>query len=372
MERGVNYLQKKLWPNILFFVCISNTSVGRLNFYQSTMGIHKITAVSAVLAFGLLSASAWAATDTAATATGTAATASALQDELNVPGAPALVSKTATSVTLSWAKVPAAASYIVKYSKNSVAEAFKSGKAAVYEVETDQITATGTTIKDLSTDTTYYFAVVALDKENNESATNSEELSVKLSAADGVATAGTGATAAMTGATASFKLSSVTATSAKVIALEFSSPVGTTPVTLKISKTLDNSAVAVATTTVDPIDPKKVTVALAGTLDPSSSYSVTVISAKDANGASIQEGVNAVKEFVTSPNLAGATTAPVALNAAPTESGATLSGATASGASVSVTEAAALPATGAKENLLLLLAAVLSFGIVYIARKKRA
>ncbi len=327
------------------------------------MGIHKITTLSAIFVLGLLPVVSFAATG-ATTSTGTTSS-SVLHEELNVPGAPTLVSNTTTSATLSWAKVPAATSYIVKYSKTSVAEAFKAGKTAVYELETDQVTATGTTVSSLTAGSTYYFAVVALDKDNNESATNSAELSVKL-----VATTATSTGATMT-ATSSFKLASVVASNAKAITLEFSSPVATTsPVTLKISKTLDSSAVAVASAVVDTLDPKKVQVSLTGKLDPTSSYSVTIISAKDITGASIQEGVNAIKEFATSANLAvAAGTLPVALNAAPTESGAMMSGVTMSG---SLADSTTLPKTGTQENLLLLLAAVLSFAIVYVARKKRA
>ncbi|MFZ4461784.1 MAG: fibronectin type III domain-containing protein [Patescibacteria group bacterium] len=334
------------------------------------MGIHKITTLSAIIAMAFLPVVTSAATGTVASGSTATATTSVLHEELNVPGAPVLVSSTATSATLSWAKVPAATSYVVKYSKNSVAEAFKAGKTAVYEIETDPVTATGTTIKDLATGSTYYFAVVALDKDNNESATNSPELSVKVSAETAV-TAPVATSVATTGATASsFKLASVVASSTKSLTLEFSAPLSTTtPVTLKISKTLDNSAVAVASVVVDTKDAKKATVSLAGALDPSSSYSVTIISAKDSTGLTIAEGVNAIKEFATSANLSVASgTTPVALNAAPTASGAT--GSTLSGATVPAT--ATTTATGAQQNLLLVLAAVLSLGIIYVARRKRA
>lgn len=334
------------------------------------MGIHKITTLSAIAAMALMPLVSSAATGTVATGS---TTSSALHEELNVPGAPVLVSSTATSATLSWAKVTAATSYVVKYSKNSVAEAFKAGKTAVYEIETDPVTATGTTIKDLATGNMYYFAVVALDKDNNESATNSPELAAKISAETAVAAPTTTAITGMTATpatTSNFKLSSVVASSTKSLSLEFSAPLSTTtPVTLKISKTLDNSAVAVASVVVDTKDAKKATVSLAGALDPSSSYSVTIISAKDATGLTIAEGINAIKEFATSANLAvAAGTTPVALNAAPTASGAT--GATLSGATVPATATAT--ATGTQQNLLLMFAAILSLGIIYVARRKRA
>lgn len=332
--------------------------------------------LAAVLA--LTPAMSFAATGTTVTPTGVsasgvtvAAPASSLHEELNVPGAPVLVSQTATSVTLSWEKVDAATSYIVKYSKSSVAEAFNAGKTdATYEIETDPVTATGTTINGLKSGVTYYFAVVGVDKANNESPTNSEELAVTLSAATTTATGTTVATTA-TGTTASaFKVSKVNVIDSNRVEVVFGSSVSTeTPVTLKLVKTSDSSNVATSSVAVDPLDTTKVIVSLATALDPSSSYVLTVISAKDTNGTPIQAGIDAVKEFATSANLKSAALG--SMNAAPTATGATATGATATG-TMAPTDAKALPATGTKENLLFALAAVLSLGIVLIARRKRA
>ncbi len=306
------------------------------------------------------------AAPTTATATTAAPTGAAASDALNVPGAPRLVSKTADSVTLEWDKVAPAKAYIVKYSKTSVAQAFKEGKTnAVYDMESDQVTATGTTIKDLKADTPYYFAVVAVDAANNESTTNSEELAVTLSATDG--TSASGATAAT-----NFKLSAVTVVNDMTLHVDFSSPLSpTTPVSVKLTKTVDTSSVVVQSIATDSANASRAVVILSTPLDPSSSYSLVVIQAKDTSGASISQGVNAIKEFTTTANLvkmataatASGTTgsgAEVALNAAPTEG----SGALATNGT--------LPATGTQETLLLVLAALVALAIVSFVRSRKA
>ena len=337
--------------------------------------IMKSLRITLAILFALSPAALFAATGDTSTGSTVAST---LHEELNVKGAPTVVSQTSTSVTLAWAKVDAADSYIVKYGKTSVAEAFAQGKTSVtYDVETDPVSSTGTTISNLKTDTTYYFSVVALNVTKDESPTNSEELAVKLVSAPvatgAVAPTASGAAVSTVTATGSapavstFKLVSVTVTNAKNLVAEFNAPVGTaTPVSFNVMKTLDNSAVSVVQSAVDPKDPKKVKVTVAEDMSPASSYSLTVREAKDEQGNSIVEGINAVKEFVTSANLAPSSPAP-ALNAAPAATGAVAP--TASGA---VAQASALPATGTQENLILFLAALLSLAIVLIVRKRNA
>ena len=265
-------------------------------------------------------------------------------------------------MTLEWIKVGEAKSYIVKYSKSSVAEAFKAGKTnAAYDMESDQITATGTTIKDLKINTTYYFAVVALDAANNESATNSEELAVTLSG--GTSTSASGATAS----TASdFKLTGVTVMDATTLTLDFSATLGLEPVTLKLVKSSNASALTIQSVTSGKM-PNQVIVKLATALDPASSYSLIVMSAKDTKGNPISQGLNAVKEFATSVNLVKIASVTLV------GSGTTLSGAlTNVEASGGLNAAPELPATGTQETLLLVLAAIISFAIVLFVRSRRA
>jgi LPXTG-motif cell wall-anchored protein len=258
----------------------------------------------------------------------------------------------------------------VKYSKSSVAEAFKAGKTnATYDMESDQVTATGTTIKDLKMDTTYYFAVVALDAANNESATNSEELAVVLK---GVVTPTASGTT--TPAASDFKLSGVTVIDATSLTLDFSTALSTDPVTLKLIKSSNAAAATVKSVSPGKM-PNQVVVTLATSLDPASSYSLVVITAKDAKGNSISQGLNAVKEFATSANLVKTAAAVTpSLSGAMAASGTTLSGALAANAEASgaLNAAPELPATGTQETLLLVLAAMISFAIVLFVRSRRA
>jgi len=116
----------------------------------------------------------------AATGAQVSTTGAVVKASLEVKSAPKLVSKTSNSITLEWEKVDAAATYIVKYSKNSVATS--SLPNPQYDNETDPVTTTGTTISNLESDMNYYFSVVAVDKDNNESDTYSDELKVKTDA----------------------------------------------------------------------------------------------------------------------------------------------------------------------------------------------
>lgn len=313
----------------------------------------------------------------AAVPTSASGTTTASADALNVPGAPSVVSQTATSVTLQWPKVDAAKTYIVKYAKNSVAQAFVKGDmTAIYDDETDQVTATGTTISGLKTDTTYYFTVVALDAAKNESTTNSEELSVKLTSTPAATATGTTATATGTAtapAPSSLKLSGVTVMNDKTITVDFSAPLSPTPVSVKLTKSSDNSSVTVASVVADPAMPNRVIVNLGTTLSPSSSYSIIVIDAADVKGLPIAEGVNAVKEFATLATLAKAASGtPTAVVGTGSVDAIGLNAAPESGSGAVATTAEALPATGAKENILLLVAALLALVIVYAFQKKRA
>lgn len=271
-------------------------------------------------------------------------------------GAPTVVGTTPTSVTLDWKKVDAAVSYIVKYSTKSVATS--ADPNAVYDNETSPVTETGTTVDKLTAGSTYYFAVVALDKDGNESDSLSEEVEVNLSKVSAT-------TASATGSTASFALVSVTPKNTRTIVLEFSAALGTDPLQIKLQKTNNSAAVEVQSAVVDAANPTTATVTLAADLEVDSSYSLTVISAKDATGNNIPEGINAIKEFTTLASLAPATEVP--LNAGAPE---TVSGATASGTAVAA--ASALPETGTKENLLMILALLSGLGIVFAFRKKAA
>lgn len=320
----------------------------------------KMIAVS--LAFAVASAHAASGDTTVttptATVTGSAVSAGGTSVSLNVEGAPTVVGTTPTSVTLEWKKVDAAVSYIVKYSTKSVATS--ADPNAVYDNETSPVTETGATVDKLTAGSTYYFAVVALDKEGNESDSLSEEVEVNLSKVSATTASASGSASA-----SSFALASVTPKNTRTLVLEFSAALGTDPLQIKLQKTSNSAAVEVQSAVVDSANPTTATVTLASDLEADSSYSLTVISAKDAAGNNIPEGINAIKEFTTLASLAPATEVP--LNAA-SATGATASGATATG----VVAPEALPQTGTKENLLMILALLSGLGIVFAFRKKAA
>ncbi|MFA6090954.1 MAG: fibronectin type III domain-containing protein [Candidatus Gracilibacteria bacterium] len=279
---------------------------------------------------------------------------------LEVKGAPRLVKKTSNSITLEWDAVSTATAYIVKYSKTSVANS--KDPTAQYDNETDQLTTTGVVITKLSSNnealapaTTYYFSFVAIDKDMKESDTFSDELMVVTDAAGMVAT----------GSTTALAIQDLTVIDTNTISLAFNAALSTEPVNVKITKTSDNSDVLVGTVTQDLVNPNTVKITTLAALSPISSYTLTVLSAKDAAGNTIKEGVSGLKEFTTPETLKSTTGTEVpVLNAAGTESGTTLSG-----AMVDVT-AATKVATGAQANIMILAALLLSLGIVYIYRRK--
>lgn len=301
-------------------------------------------------------------TSTAMAATGTTTTDTTTSSSLEVKWAPVLVAKTNNSVTLSWNKVDIATSYIVKYSTKSVATSTEANPQ--YDNETDPVTSTGTVISGLTPNTDYYFSVVAVDKDNNESDTFSDELQVKTDNASVTAPAtGSGVSATTAAPTAwAFALSNVTAIDNKTVSLEFSSALGTTPVTIKITKTSDNSDVPVASVTPDTTTPTKATAKISTILDPSSTYSVTVITASDVAGNTIKQGVDGIKEF---PTLANLPASPETTLNAWSDSGATMSGTT-------TTPNLEAAKTGPKESLIITLALLLSLAVVYTYRKKFA
>lgn len=188
--------------------------------------MRNIKKLLSLVAFLMIAQSAFAATwdmTTVSTDTVTVSTTSATTSlEMTTP--PRLVNKTSTGITLEWDAVNGASSYIVLYGKTSVASS--TWTDAEYENETDPINGTGTTITPLEANTKYYIAVLAVDKEGNQSDTSSSELEVSTEAADAVAST-----------TAVFGIANVTPVDNKTITVEFTSAVWVDPVTLKITKT---------------------------------------------------------------------------------------------------------------------------------------
>ncbi|MDD2892229.1 MAG: fibronectin type III domain-containing protein [Candidatus Gracilibacteria bacterium] len=295
--------------------------------------------------------------DVTTTATGMT-TVAPTTNSLEVQGAPRLVKKTTDSVVLEWDAVPAASAYIVKYSKTSVATS--TDPNAQYDNETDQVTTTGAVITKLSStneqftpETSYYFSVVAIDNQGKESDTFSDELMVTTESMDAAVISSGSTTPVVT-----LAINDLVVIDDRTLSLSFNSDLSTESVRVKITKTSDNSDIAVETVVQDSMNLSTVTITTLSALIPASSYTLTVLSAKDAAGNIIQEGVNGLKEFTTSETLQPAIETVPALNAAPV-----------SEEVVSIATATEV-ATGAKENLIILAALLLSLGIVYIYRRK--
>jgi len=345
-----NNLQKNTKIDILVDVrCFSGLypRCSNIQFYLFSFFIMQYTKYAvtvATLTLVSLSAVASAATGsvvstgtTTVTSTGVTAGASSLE----VKGAPRLVKKASDSVALEWDSVPTASAYIVKYSKTSVANSKDTN--AQYDNETDQVTTTGAVITKLSSSneklapaTAYYFSVVAIDKDGKESDTFSDELMVTTEAAG--MTASSGATvAATTTTTAALAIKDLVVSDDKTLTLSFNSSLSADPVRVKITKTSDNSDIAVATVVQEQVNLNTVTVTTLSALSPASSYTLTVLAAKDASGNTVQEGVSGLKEFTTAETLKASAIA------SENASGATLSGTLS-------TESATKVATGAKET----------------------
>ena len=322
-------------------------------------------------------------------ASGSAATvgASTTSDSsvsIEVKGPPRLASFKPGEVTLVWDRVESASGYIIRYGQESVIDTNKP-----YPSESELFTTTGGTIKSL-TGSTYYFALVAVDGQGNESKALSDELKVSFNSTGSGSTsqsgasvaapaAASGASVSASGASASGALSSVgfSVKSANgveddsgTIVVEFTNALSDKPVQLKVAKTSDNADVSVASVTKDPTSPNRVLVKTAAPLMSNTSYKVTIVTASDATNKNIEEGVKGMTEFSSPTYVAKKLDLPKSLDASGAVSGnstgATASGVTGSGAVAN----GDLPATGAKENLLVVVSLVIAFGIVVALRRR--
>jgi len=323
-----------------------------VNLFFKSLYVMKLT--QTILAIGAL-----AIVSVASAATGTVATPTSVavgtgsDVSLTLSGAPRLVAKTSSSITLEWDKLATAGSYIVKYGKQSVATT-----ADAYAEESEQVTGTGFTITGLTPATQYYLAVVVVDKDGMESDEFSDELAVLTDAAVAsgavapAATTGTGAAAAD-----QFRVTGANALNTLSFVVTFSQDVGTDPISVKVTRKSDQADIAVTSAVKDTANAKSVLVTLASPLDGATGYTVAVQSVKDTTGASIANGVNAMTDLST----------PDALNAAPEATGAMA--ATATG-TTDLTATPALPGTGAREDIVILAALLISGAAMYAYRRR--
>jgi hypothetical protein len=179
-----------------------------------------------------------------------------------------LKEKTNNTVTLEWSPVSGASKYIVHYGSSSVQSSGATNKS--YQMESDPVSSTGTTISGLS-GSTYYFAVTPLSASGEEGDTLSKELMVSLSS---------GATTSVT-SMSEFAFTNVSVRDDRNLVLSFSSPLDTTsPTTVRIKKTTNNANIAVVSATVSKQDATKLEVKLAEAISDATSYQATILSVK--------------------------------------------------------------------------------------------
>ncbi len=285
-----------------------------------------------------------------------------------IPPAPKLISKTSNSVKLEWDKVDGVSKYIIKYSETSVAESKELN--ASYTDESDAVTQTWIEIKDLKPGTDYYFALSIMDDQNYESDMVSDEIKI---ATDSSTTPKT--------TTWWLSISNVNVINDKNLTVDFNNQLSDEPIQLKITKNSNSSDIPLTSVIKDTNNAKMANIKLSVALEISSSYTLTVITAKDINWNNIQEWINWIREFQTEDTLTPSsetslgsnnnTEENTSLNSASEPESSTVDNSSAessTGANTN-TEALAKTATGTKENMLIALALVLSFSIIYRYRK---
>lgn len=343
--------------------------------------IHTKKIIWTLATLAIVSNIAFADTNSGATATGTTGTTTT---SLEMKSGPTLKSKTDTTITLEWEKIPAAASYIVKFSKKSVATS--TDPNAQYDEETDPIIENTYTIENLTPWTTYYFSVVAVDKNNVESDNLSDELSAMTNTSLTTTTTWTATTVTTTDIKtttgtankttettipkASLILTDVRVEDNKTIHLNFSSPLSNDAIEAKIINTANNMDVPRESIKVDPTTPTRAIVKIATILDPKTSYSVTIVNAKDTNWNNIEKWLNGTKEFQTPVFAAAPANTVTNTGTGNITTATTGTWITWTGANVNVTNTKALPATWTKENVIILTALLISLWIFAGTRKK--
>lgn len=303
----------------IIFLLRNKTNLIKFTFlYNNKNNMKKLLILTAasILFVSQSYAATWSLTSTwTTTSSWTQTVTTTTKNDLVISGTPKVTEVTANSVTLEWSKVEWADWYIVKYGKKSVASS--SDKSAEYEDETDDvIIATGATVSQaiskLDANSTYYFAVVTLDKSGNESEIYSSEATATTSASLNSASG--------TGSTQSWELDvkEVKVVDNKNLTIEFTKELADNNVSLKITKTSDNSDVPVNKTELDATNKKLLKVKVDSVLDNSTAYTVAITSAKDsewkANKTAITIFITTDANLVVAPDAWSGATMSWALN----------------------------------------------------------
>lgn len=196
---------------------------------------------------------------------------------IDAPQNVSIVSSDDTSVSLSWDEVSDAAGYVVNYSNTPGNYNFQSPNL----IEDTVYTLTG-----LETWETYYFSVVAID-ENIDESTPSEELSVVI-----------------WWETEWFALSSIEVVDVDLIKLNFNAPLDTSDEAIQEIKVAKRSnpldELEILDLTIDNTNNKGLYLAFVSTTLPEQGqeYDVTVIELQDSIWRNIESGRDAIETFI--------------------------------------------------------------------------
>ncbi len=232
-----------------------------------------------------------------------------------------VVNSTETQIDLSWDQVDGAEAYFMYY---SLTEPSDTG----YDLQwPDFINGTTVSITELKPDQNYYFAVVSVDAEANESLFSNEVSSmttVEMNSAEEKETTNesevvtdenvTGAevsvettnmettdTAEVTSTPEAFALKKIEAVELDKIAVIFNAPLDESADTEREFKVVNKNdkfdVLFIKSTELDELDATKLFVTLDGTVELGGEYILTVTAIQDATGRTIESGIDSVETF---------------------------------------------------------------------------
>lgn len=245
---------------------------------------------------------------------------------------------TGTSANVKWDALEWANWYMVHYGTKS---AVKDGK---YELDSDLLDSTGTTLEKLSPKTTYYVSVTAYDKDANESPLSTE---VSFTTSDSSAEA---TTTSMDRATSKFWIKSVNVMDANKLEVSFSAELDNKDGAKREFKLTSKEGLEIAISSVELTDTTKLVLNVSTPLETAKEYLLTAVSIQDKDGNTIEAWVDGQTSFSTPETFAALDSASWAVSE--------------SGALAAAGDIKELPKTGPEGFLILALALILWFIVV--------
>lgn len=278
-----------------------------------------------------------------------------------------VVAQDKTSVSITWDKLPGANGYIVMYGS-------KSSTWGIYDNELPDVAETNSaTISGLKEGQKVFIAVTAIDSNFNEGAT-SAELAVTIGEVKGTKPTATPAPAATPVAAWKFSIQKVDVVNELEVKVTFSGEVENYETSVRefaINKKSDkNNVINVVNSRVE--NKNQVVLELASSLDKDTEYELVAISISDVNGNTIQSGTDGLVTFTAPSVMATSETLNAANPETPVVDGtpvATAVTATGTDAATAAAQAEALPKTGPREMMIVLLALMLGWIVVFMRRK---